>query len=136
ELVGKCALVPALNHAYAYASFLIRITPSNLVLPKYLETYLNSSNARSQMFSKAKSSAGINNINTRELGSITINLPTLDEQIRIVDIIRKLIKTEQRARDLAESVLTQIDVMKKAILARAFRGELGTNDPSEAACKL
>ena len=29
----------------------------------------------------------------------------------------------------AEAVLTQIDTMKKAILARAFRGELGTNDP-------
>jgi hypothetical protein len=31
----------------------------------------------------------------------------------------------------AEVVLDQIDTMKKAILARAFRGELGTNDPSE-----
>ena len=31
----------------------------------------------------------------------------------------------------AEAVLAQIDAMKKAILARAFRGELGTNDPAE-----
>ena len=29
------------------------------------------------------------------------------------------------------AVIEQIDAMKKAILARAFRGELGTNDPSE-----
>ena len=28
-------------------------------------------------------------------------------------------------------MLEQIDLIKKSVLARAFRGELGTNDPSE-----
>ncbi len=28
-------------------------------------------------------------------------------------------------------MLEQIDLIKKSILARAFRGELGTNDPAE-----
>ncbi len=28
-------------------------------------------------------------------------------------------------------MIDKIDLMKKAILARAFRGELGTNDPNE-----
>lgn len=32
---------------------------------------------------------------------------------------------------MIESVLDQIDTMKKSLLARAFRGELGTNDPME-----
>ena len=44
---------------------------------------------------------------------------------------------EQRAKKTAEGVLEQIDLIKKAILARAFRGELGTNDPGEeSAVKL
>lgn len=34
-----------------------------------------------------------------------------------------------RSSNAAEAVLDQIATMKKAILARAFRGELGTNDP-------
>jgi type I restriction enzyme S subunit len=42
-----------------------------------------------------------------------------------------LLSKEQQAKDAAEAVLDQIDTMKKAILARAFRGELGTNDPAE-----
>lgn len=136
ELVGKCILVPPLERAYTYASFLIRITPSKFIQPTFLEKYLNSSDARSQMLSKAKSSAGINNINTKELGGIIIHLPTLQEQTEIVSTIQKLIQQEQRARDLAESVIAQIDGMKKAILARAFRGELGTNVPGEAACEV
>ena len=28
-------------------------------------------------------------------------------------------------------MLEKIDLLKKSILARAFRGELGTNDPTE-----
>ena len=38
---------------------------------------------------------------------------------------------EKQAKEIAEAVIEQIDTMKKAILGRAFRGELGTNDPSE-----
>ena len=38
---------------------------------------------------------------------------------------------EQQAKEAAEGVLEQIDLIKKAILARAFRGELDTNDPNE-----
>ena len=42
-----------------------------------------------------------------------------------------LLSKEQQAKEAAEAVLDQIDLMKKSIFARAFRGELGTNDPSE-----
>ena len=37
----------------------------------------------------------------------------------------------QAAKEAAEAVLEKIDLLKKSILARAFRGELGTNDPTE-----
>lgn len=57
--------------------------------------------------------------------------PTEDEQIEIVQILDKTLGKEQQAKEAAEFVLDQIDTMKKAILARAFRGELGTNDPTE-----
>ena len=131
ELVGKSVLVPQLDREYAYASFLIRIQPLESVVPNYLVMYLNSTDARMQMFKKAKSSAGINNINSKELGAILINLPSFSEQAEIVRILDNLLAKEQLAKEAAEGVLEQIDLIKKAILARAFRGELGTNDPGE-----
>ena len=131
DLVGKCAIVPALSRKYAYASFLIRIKPSEQILPDYLALYLNSTDARTQMFKKAKSSAGIHNINLQELGSITINVPTVYEQSTLIAVLNRLLSKEQQAKEAAEAVLSQIDTIKKAILARAFRGELGTNDPTE-----
>ena len=37
----------------------------------------------------------------------------------------------QQVRDKAIQVVDNIDIMKKSILAKAFRGELGTNIPED-----
>lgn len=124
ELVGKCALVDEAIVGKAYASFLIRLRPNPTINPKYLFGFLSSSLARNQLFAKAKSSAGINNINSKEICSVDIWLPDKKEQQEIVRILDSLLAKEQQAKEAAENVLNQIDLMKKAILARAFRGEL------------
>mgnify|MGYP001623792341 CR=1 FL=1 len=62
---------------------------------------------------------------------LPIKYPVYDEQKVIGNILDNLLAKEQQAKETAEKVLEQIDLTKKAILARAFRGELGTNDPNE-----
>lgn len=131
DLVGKCALVPALEQRYAYASFLIRIKASDKVLPNYLVRYINSSMARGQLFAKAKSSSGIHNINSKELGSIRIAVPTIEEQTEILKIIELLIKKELNVKNITGQMIENIAELKKSILAKAFRGELGTNIKTE-----
>ena len=131
DLVGKCAIVPALERRYAYASFLIRIKASDKVLPKYLVRYINSSMARGQLFAKAKSSSGIHNINSKELGGIRIDVPTIEEQTEVLKIIEPLIKKELDVKDITSNMIENIAELKKSILAKAFRGELGTNVSSE-----
>ena len=66
-----------------------------------------------------------------KMNSIPVPVPTIDEQGEIVRILDTLLAKEQQAKETAEAVLDQIEAMKKSILARAFRGELGTNDPTE-----
>ena len=46
-------------------------------------------------------------------------------------LITKALQKENVVKDAAESVLDRIDTMKISILARAFRSELGTNDPAD-----
>ena len=48
------------------------------------------------------------------------------EQKEIVRVLESLLEKEQRTKEIAEKILSEIDVMKRTILARAFRGELGT----------
>ena len=63
--------------------------------------------------------------------SIIIPLPTLDEQTEIVRIIDNLLAKEQQAQQLAQNALSKINLIKKSILARAFRGQLATNNPAD-----
>ena len=79
-----------------------------------------------------KNGTTVESINTKTLMEFEIPVASQPEQREIVNCIIGLLDKEQQAKSAAEAVLTQIDAMKKAILARAFRGELGTNNPEEA----
>lgn len=66
------------------------------------------------------------------LRKLLVKCPTLPEQHEIVRLIDDLLARERAAQQATEQALVSIDLMKKSILARAFRGELGTNKASEA----
>ena len=121
DLVGKSALYNNADKQFSYGSFLIKITPSKAVNPKYLVTFLNSDDARNQMFNKAKSSSGIHNINTKELSEIRLKLPSLNYQLSIVNFLDTVLEKESRAKEAAQTVLDKIALLKKSILTRAFR---------------
>lgn len=65
------------------------------------------------------------------LKAIQIKLPTINEQTEIVRIIDNLLAKEQQAQQLAQNALSKINLIKKSILARAFRGQLATNNPAD-----
>ena len=71
------------------------------------------------------------NYSATMIGKWIINIPSVLEQAEIVRILDDLLAKEQQAKEATEAVLEQIDLIKKSILARAFRGELGTNDPAD-----
>lgn len=78
-----------------------------------------------------KNGTTVESINSAALRDFEIPIAGSNEQIEIVRILDAFFAKEQQTKEAAEKVLDQIDLMKKSILARAFRGELGTNDPSE-----
>jgi len=71
------------------------------------------------------------NLNTAIIGAIEVDIPSVAEQKKIASELEILLNREEQAKEAAEQVIDQIDAMKKSILARAFRGELGTNDPTD-----
>lgn len=83
-------------------------------------------------FIKEQGQGLIPGLSRKVILSLTINLPTLSEQHEIVRLIDDLLARERAAQQATEQALASIDLMKKSILARAFRGELGTNKASEA----
>lgn len=70
------------------------------------------------------------------LRKLTVKVPQIEEQHKIVSLIDNMISKEEKVKEAAIGIITQIEDMKKSILAKAFRGELGTNDPSEPAIDI
>ena len=75
------------------------------------------------------------NINLKVLNDVVVTVPTVPEQQEIVRLLDNLLSREQSTVTACEEALTTIDTLKKSILAHAFRGELGTNDPAEPNAK-
>lgn len=71
------------------------------------------------------------NISQTVLKYWPISLPPLDEQREIVRVLDETFAREAQARAAAEAALAAVPKLRRAVLARAFRGELGTNDPAE-----
>lgn len=131
ELVGKTSIyrgeMPAI-----YAGYLIKLDyEKNIVVGDYLNYYLNSSKAKEYYMQVKTDGVSQSNINAKKIGEFEIPLPTLSEQHEIVRLIDDLLARERAAKQATEQALASIDLMKKSILARAFRGELGTNKASE-----
>lgn len=113
------------------------LTPFACVERNYLLYYLKSNLFRDVFFSCETGGVNQGNVSSKFVENIEIPIPTFDEQLEITTVLDRTLAHEQQAKEAAEAVLDQIDLMKKSILARAFRGELGTNDPSgESAVEL
>lgn len=70
-----------------------------------------------------------------DLLDMEIKLPTIEEQQEIVNIIDRIFIKYDKIKDL-QAQIDKIELLKKSILAKAFRGELGTNDPNEESAEV
>lgn len=97
---------------------------------EFIAWYLVSDIGLKQMQEKQRGATKVG-LNLNDIRALQLKIPLIEEQNEILKVIKMWIGKEQQSQEAAEAVLDQIDLMKKSILARAFRGELGTNDPSE-----
>lgn len=114
------------NHVFA-------VRPNTSILfDCFLAYQSNSRYGKKYFLSCSKQTTNLASINSTQLKNFPVLLPSLPEQHEIVRLIDDLLARERSAQQAAEQALASIDLMKKSILARAFRGELGTNKASEA----
>ena len=127
---GRCAIWRESDSNMIFQKALHRFRPNDKIIGDFLcyNLYFLSVNGTLEKYFTGST---IKHLTGQSLAKIIVSVPTINEQKEIVDILDQMLSKEQQAKESAESVIEQIDAMKKSILARAFRGELGTNDPSE-----
>jgi type I restriction enzyme S subunit len=121
---GRAAI---LNIEAATNQAVCALMPNSELVNKYLYYYFM---CNYWMFREKAVGGNQPNFSGKIIGEFVINIPSFEEQQEIVRILDNLLGNEQRAKELCD-VIEKIDLMKKAILAKAFRGELGTNNPEE-----
>ena len=129
--VGKTALIEAGFLPLIHGMNLLRIRLNEKCIPEYFVWYSRSADYKEQILQRINMAVNQVSINQKQLKTMPINVPKTQEQREIVRILDSLFAKEQQAKEAAEAVLEKIDLLKKSILARAFRGELGTNAPTE-----
>jgi restriction modification system DNA specificity domain protein len=127
---GTACVVPERFDGYNAIDILIAVPNKKIIISDYLCYYTNSPLGKKTV-EIGKRGIALTHFNVKGFSQMPINIPTIPEQVVIVRTLGDLFAQEQQAKEAAEAVLDQIDLMKKSILARAFRGELGTNDPNE-----
>lgn len=133
QYLGKSALVRELKDICVFESNIMRLSvDESRIYPEFLISFLNSQMGLNELRKNAKQAVNQASINQQDIKNVIINLPALSEQHEIVRLIDDLLARERSAQQATEQALASIDLMKKSILARAFRGELGTNKASEA----
>lgn len=125
ELVGLSAVAmeaPAGRLIYPDLLIKLKVNPS-LILPRYLAYALRSASARKQIKARALgSSQTMVKISGERLREVSIPVPSLVEQAKIVS---RLDAAHDLMRQLAaESVPGEVELLRSAILRKAFTGEM------------
>ena len=125
DLVGLAAVASVKPESrLIYPDLLIKLKADRAqILPRYLAFALRSASARSQIKARALgSSQTMVKISGERLREVSVPVPTLDKQARIVS---RLDTAHELIRNLAaESPVGEVDALRPSILRKAFAGEL------------
>lgn len=129
--MGRCAPVSAReeNWICGTGSMIIRLKEE---YDARLYSLILGSQATVTYLENSAVGSTLKNLNEKIVRKIPVPQFDIEEQHEIVRLIDDLLARERSAQQATEQALVSIDLMKKSILARAFRGELGTNKASEA----
>jgi type I restriction enzyme S subunit len=124
ELVGKSAVFKGSRSAL-FAGYLIRVNQiSSIVLPGYLNYFLNSPIARQHGNTVKTDGVNQSNINGEKLINYPFPFCGIEEQNQIVqELEAKLSEADQLDLTLA-TALQQADALRQSILKKAFHGQL------------
>lgn len=132
ELVGAAVLVGATRPRLLLSDKSMRLLVTDGVDKAWLRAALASRDVRSQMSAVATgTSDSMRNISQQKVKELRLRVPSLGEQRRIVAEIEQQLSLIDSLREAVEAAQKRSAALRRAILERAFRGELVPQDPDD-----
>jgi type I restriction enzyme S subunit len=132
EYVANCAKVRGLGTKkiqYPDRLFCAKLLSS--MNASYIELVFASPYTRAHIIEQAKSSAGHQRVSISDITGQPIPLPPLEEQQEIVRRVEELFKYADQIEARYKKAKAHVDKLTQSILAKAFRGELVPQDPTD-----
>ena len=128
--VGKSFLITETPYPSVYASYLIRIRLLGDLLSEYIYQFFDSACYWSQITDKSVG-VGQPNCNGTALKELFIPLPPINEQLRIIPTVRKLLKRVTKIDTEEKALISIVTAAKAKILDLAIRGKLVPQNPDD-----
>lgn len=125
--VGKSFLIKTEIPESIFASYLIRVRIFSQVNVDYIAFFFHSPNYWEQI-KESESGIGQPNVNGTKLAQLTIPLPPLSEQQRIVTRIEYKFSEIDHGIEKLKMVRSQLKKYRQSVLKAAFEGKLGLGD--------
>lgn len=107
--------------------------PDTMIRMRFLEEYFltelipywwDSRLVRRQIEKSAKTSAGIHKISQDDVREIVIPVPPMEEQMKILEILRNALEANAHAATNMSSLLRKAELLRRSVLTAAFDGSL------------
>lgn len=111
DLVGKTCVFDR-DEPMVIAGYIIRLRMNGRVAPEYLSHFMNTQYAKQLLLGMAKGAVGQANINAKELQSIKIIIPPMDEQKQFLALVRQ----SDKSKFELEKALSELKATYKRII--------------------
>lgn len=125
QLIGNCVIVDEIEKKLMLSDKILRFSFDESLLPDFALLYLRSGTAKKQIRSFSSGNQdGMRNISQDKIRKITIPLPPILLQEKIVESVNRKIDACKKLEIQINDALIRAEKLKQSILKKAFEGEL------------
>jgi len=129
--IGRVAMWRGELAECCHQNHLIRWRAGPEAHANYVLLWLLSPTGRTQIVNAASSSTGLHTLSVSKVGSLTLRMPSPEEQAEIVRRVEAFFALADRIEARATAARTQAQRLSPLVLSKAFRGELVQQDPQD-----
>lgn len=127
----KIAIIPDDYPEWNMNQAIVRFRPVDGILPKFIYYCLQYEETLKDVINETRGVVGQSNISVSQSRNLIMPIPCIEEQNEILNVLDRLLFKEDAVLEALEEKIETFETLTQGILSKAFRGELGTNDPSE-----
>ncbi|UAD92109.1 restriction endonuclease subunit S [Xanthomonas oryzae pv. oryzae] len=131
EHIGRAATWRGEIDGCCHQNHLIRWRSNGAALPEFVMIYLSSPQGRSDLMKVAKSTTGLHTLSISKISSVRLPVADMEQQQAIVRRVEQLFAYADQLEAKVAAAQQRIDALTQSLLAKAFRGELVPQDPSD-----